>query len=921
MSRTTLVATGDAAPHIVANNEEHETGSLKVFFGYAPCSGATAAMLDEVQGLVASGRDVLVADPEQPATGSALSRGFDLDQVLKRRPDLVVLEDLARPNPAGSRNRTRYQDAEELLRAGIDVYATLRVADLQSERTRVRSLGVEVPPESVPDYLFYGAQRLEFVDIDPTELERRAQMAGRDIPEEVLIELRVLALRCVGEYAATAGLSRSSGSASEVRGFHSRVVVLVGVESAPGSVLLEAARLAAASHAELEVVCVRGERSLGSSKAQEMAYASLQEQVEAMGHELVTFYGDDVAAVVSDYVRTQGATDVVLARPQLHRWAAPFVRTVADRLVDGLPGVNVHVVAVDATTAGLRTAAWNRLPSGMRVVREVAMSLAAVAIAMLLVRGLWTLGAGESVSYVVFIAAGILVAALTRSASATCITVLLSGAAQDYFFLRPFDTFAIDHQASAYVFMAFMTVSAVASLAVARAGRVAERSESRERRTQALFDLSRSLLYARGTADVVDVALDVCLRLFGRSVAIYLCDPFEACVPGERDHRAPTVREAEGDLGLDAFEKLTEQAIVHWVFTNDSPAGSGTGTHEASDICYLPLGSQEGIEGVLAVSCRRSLGLADRSFLDLVASEISLALERQSLAGKHRRDLQAMHVTDVRNTFVSDITATGATTVATVHALADVLVATPDDDHVCRDVLERAIIDETARGRLMIDRVQRALATPPGPLCGMRREVSAAVEEVREGLAGKVIDLEPGEPVAPVVADSVLVRMAVKLVLEAATSYVGPRGIVQVSVRSYPDHVAVVIADDRPADASPTRGAAFETATRAAREGVPVYDEMRAKALREALADRCALGTNQQGGLEALCKAMHLPEEAARADGDRGDGINRQRVLRYDRLEYGLYVAALAVYAHGGTIKQRYRLGGGAVVTLSFPRI
>lgn len=917
MSRTTLVATGEVASPALQNPDER--GSLKVFFGYAPCAGTTAAMLDEVQGLVASGRDVLVAEPERSSEGPS-GRAFDLDQALKRRPDVVVFEDLAQPNPPGSRNRTRYQDAEELLRAGIDVYATLRVSDLQSERDRVRALGVEVPAESVPDYLFYGAQQLEFVDIDPTELERRAQAAGRDISEEVLIELRVLALRCVGEYAATAGLSRSVGDASEVRGFHSRVIALVGVDDAPTQVLLEAGRLAAASHAELEVVCVRSERSVGTAKAQDAAYASLQEQVEAMGHELVVFYGNDPVSVVGDYVRTQGATDVVLARHRLHRWTAPFVRTVADRLIDTLPGVNVHVVASDPTVATFRTVAWNRLPSWSRVARGAVIALVAVIAATLVVRGLLMLGVGESVSYVIFIAMGVLVAAGTRSGSATCIAVVLGCAAQDYFFLRPFGGFSIDHRASVYVFAAFAAVLAVSSLAVARAARVAERSEARERRTQALFDLSRSLLYARGAVEVVDVALNVCQRLFGRSVALYVRDPFEPCAPGERDRRAPTVRAVEGDYDADAFEKLTEQAVVHWVFANAAPAGNGTDTHEVSDIYYLPLGGEEGLEGVLAVSCRRSLGLADRSFLDLVANEIALALERQSLAAKHRRDLQAMHVTDVRSAFVSDVMTIGSTTIDTVHSIADALLATPDDDRAYRETLERAVIGETARGRLMVDRVQRALETPPGPLCNVRLEVSAAVDEVREGLAGKVIDLEPGEPVAPIVADSVLVRMAVKLVLEAATSYVGPRGIVQVSVRSYPDHVAVVVADDRQPDASPARGAAFEIGARAGQESVPVYDESRAKILRAALVDREGLVANQQGMLAALCKAMHLPESAARPEGDRGGALNRQRVLRYDRLEYGLYVAALAVCAHGGTIKQRYRLGGGAVVTISLPR-
>ena len=144
MKRTTVVSA--AGRENAVEDGAPERGDLKIFFGYAPCAGASDAMLDEAQGLMASGLD-----------------------------------------------------AEELLRAGVDVYATLRVSDLQNEQDRVRALGVDLPPEPVPDYLLYGARQLEFVDIDPEELVARARTAGRDVPEGALNELRVLALRCVSD--------------------------------------------------------------------------------------------------------------------------------------------------------------------------------------------------------------------------------------------------------------------------------------------------------------------------------------------------------------------------------------------------------------------------------------------------------------------------------------------------------------------------------------------------------------------------------------------------------------------------------------------------------------------------------------------------------------------------------------------------
>ena len=107
-----------------------------------------------------------------------------------------------------------------------------------------------------------------------------------------------------------------------------------------------------------------------------------------------------------------------------------------------------------------------------------------------------------------------------------------------------------------------------------------------------------------------------------------------------------------------------------------------------------------------------------------------------------------------------------------------------------------------------------------------------------------------------------------------------------------------------------------------AAEGLPVFDEARARAVRETVARprRGRQPPTSRTGVAALCRAMRLPEGAARSDGDRDGALNRQRILRLDRLEYGLYMAALMVRAHGGTIKQRYRLGGGAVVTFAVPR-
>ena len=116
-------------------------------------------------------------------------------------------------------------------------------------------------------------------------------------------------------------------------------------------------------------------------------------------------------------------------------------------------------------------------------------------------------------------------------------------------------------------------------------GRARRNADERERRTQALFDLNRNLVVTHGPSETVDIALDSTTRLFGRSTALYVRDPFDRVPAGSRERRGPAVRPVEGDLPAEVFEKLTEQAVAHWVFANGEPAGSET--HSASDVLYL----------------------------------------------------------------------------------------------------------------------------------------------------------------------------------------------------------------------------------------------------------------------------------------------------------------------------------------------
>lgn len=882
-----------------------ERGRLKLFFTYASFTGTTTAMLDELRGLTGMGKDVLVAEMSCPDGTTGVP--FDVDHALKRRPDLVAVDSLAQANPPEARNRWRWQDVAELLHAGIDVYATLHVSELDNERERASIIANRRFEASVPDRLFYNAQQVEFVDIDPQELVERCRAAGRDALDlKVLRQLRLLALQCISQYAAsTAGASgKDSAQAYAPR---DRVVAVVSPGESPTLALREAAALAGMVHAPLQALCVRREARGGrAAQGDEGQLERLAEQVEAMGFELVVLYGSDAAETVRDFARAQGVSDIVVVRRPLslsRHLLLPVMPSFADRVGEGLLGVRVHVVSDDVPSGKARFVVARGLeeffdlrPSGLLT------AVAAVGVATLAMVPLSAAGFSAEGSYLVYLLVVTIVAALTKGYVPSLLAAVLSGVAVSYLVspvLRP----GVDPAALVtFVLMAVMLL--VVALAMARMGRMAERARAREQHTQALYELSRSLLYARGQAAVVDVSLDALTRLFGRSAVFYVSDPLAPGVALD-NRKCMTVRAVPGDFDAREFSKVTERAVAHWVFANGAPAGSGTGTSETSDIRYLPLLMDDEVIGVVGVSARRPMTLGEESFLGMVCDQVLNALERQALSASHLRDMRSLRVGGIRDDFMGRLVASVNQSAATVSEVTRMLQSRREPSEERRELLEQVVADEALRTRTVMNKATAQLADEAdvGDACELRSVVARAVERARDGHGSTVLELEPGDATSDVLADATLIGMATSLILEASLVFAPVGSIVSVSVREHPERVTVSVADDRP-DPLAVQPAAFS----------PRYDAERSHALVQLLGS-ADLGMSADA-MTALARALRVPLAACMVDGK----VDARRLSRMDRVEYGLHVAAMVVAAHGGEVKMRHRLGGGAVTSFSLPR-
>lgn len=1060
-------------------------GLLKLYFTYAQGTGATTELLEELQVMVGQGKDVYISEMVMPSTGNTVGTPFDLDYALKRRPDLVALDNFAALNAPSARNRHRYQDALELMRAGIDVHAVLRVDNLESEQERLLQITGTSPSELVPDRMFYHAQQVEFVDVDPQELTVRIRAQGRTpLDVDVLHQLRSLALECFSYYvsqrsdlaedkaAAAAGEDQqiqelpgtlperldlpgqdramaedpgpgtadtagpvaagiasaganhgakasaaeeaagpqaadvasagkaAAGSCTDSAGTpgaeryttaqhgHSHghqpdrpehgtdphlsyaegafcplppaasgregIVVLVSPGESPKEALMEARTLARLHRASIQVVLVRsGQGRLRSTDTQdkeaEAACTRLSSYISALGYDLSTLWGDDPTAALRDYLRIQGARDIVVSAPLYSSLVPSTGRRRARALQDSFGGARVHVVPGVAQplvsqrsfVPGLRSLADFRLA-------DLAVALLAMLLALATALLFYRLGIGGA-SYPVYILASTLVAWYSRSYLPSIVCFVLCCLVETTCILPWYGINLRLSGVIVYVIMA-LVLSLVCCIAVGM-GRSAGRAKVRERNTQAIYELGRSLSFAHGIFDVVDVSLDTIVHLFDRSVAFYTADPMQinpdivpaaepgrtatpgrdsqsaesatasaaaaaegsraasfaraaAKAPAQRKHNLPAVRIVPGDVPAEEFERITERNIAHWVFTNAEEAGAGTDTSSTSRIIYLPLLMDSKVIGVVALSLTRPFAPGERDFLSLVLNQVLGAFEKQALAASHKGGLRAMRVAAVRSEFLSTVVKSVSQASETMSNLMRIIQTGAEPGTIYGTAVEELAGMEARRERMMIDRIMADVVSDSHKVsCDVQAEVQAVVDNARQGLESTRILMEPPAGVAAITADPAMVRTAAELVLEASLSFAPVGSVITVGVNAHPDYITVSVADDRP-DALSAPLPAFS------RE----YDSERARRLLAYAGDRAAVEDDADSS-KALAEALGVPLAACMKDG-RAD---LRRVARIDRVQYGLYVAALIVRAYKGNIRMRHRLGGGSVTVFTLP--
>ena len=597
-------------------HSDNPRGQLKIFFGSSAGVGKTFTMLTEARRRLQEGRDVLIGVIEHHGRQetAALIEGlpllplleidhrgvkvkeFDLDGALRRMPSLILVDEYAHTNAPGSRHPKRWQDVEELLDNGIDVYTTLNVQHLESLNDQVARLTGVWVKETVPDTVFDAADEISLVDIPSDELLQRlaqgkvyvAEGANTRAAENFfkkgnLLALREMALRRTAERVDAQSDELSAAMGQREAQVGQKLMLLIGPDPLSTRLIRHTKRMATRGRAPWYAVYLQSERHERLDEKGRSRVEQYLRLAENLGAHIVRLAGGHPADDILTYARQNGFTRIVVGHRRAKWWMRPFRTAFAQELVEHSDGLEITIIHGGAgtkrepgrPTSSIRPFLANPLDYGF--------AIAAVALCTLI--GLPFRGHTPSDNLTMIYLTGVVVVAARLGLGPSVLASVLAVPVFNFFFTQPYYTFNF-YDTYYYVTFAFMLVtSLVVGSLTARLSRHAQQVSNRERETQVLYGLTRSLSAVRGVDKICDVAIE------------HLSGPFDLRVTLFIQEAARLRMYPDSVLRDD----MKEMSAAHWVAGNAQMAGRDTDTMPSAAGLYLPLQAESEILGVLGL--------------------------------------------------------------------------------------------------------------------------------------------------------------------------------------------------------------------------------------------------------------------------------------------------------------------------------
>jgi two-component system sensor histidine kinase KdpD len=804
---------------IKANESVARRGKLKIFFGACAGVGKTYAMLSAAQQRLAEGVQLTVGVVEthgRRETARLLEglpvlplraveyRGkrlheFDVDAALRVSPQLIIIDELAHSNVEGSRHARRWQDVDEILAAGVDVYTSLNVQHLESVNDIVGGItGIRVR-ETVPDRFFDQADDVTLVDLPPDELLERLRDGKVYVAEQAelaaksffrkgnLIALREMALRRTADRVDVQMRDyRADMAISNVWHARERLVACIGPGPSGDKLVRSAARLAAELKADWIAVYVETPVLQRLPKSERQRILDHLQLAAELGAETVTLASSDPVATLLAYARSRNAGTLVLGRPSRRPWLLLWQRSMVDALALGAPDLGIHLVGADTdTSAPFVPPRMNRAPIKWRsFIWATAACAATTALASQLLRVF-------ELSNVIMVFLLTVVGVSIRlgrgpGAWAAALSVLLF----DFFFVPPKYSFAVADVQYLFTFALMLLVALVIGQLAASLRFEAVVANERERRAHALAALSKELAGALTAEQVIEIAHRHVSGIFDARVALLL----------------PDGQDRLQVAGAASSAVETDSAVAQWVFDHGQPAGAGTQTLAATSAHYLPLRAPMRIRGVLALAASDPQFIDEpemKRLLDTCSAQIALALERVHYVQVAQDALLSMEGERLRNSLLSAISHDLRTPLTVLVGLASTL-ADGDPPETARKEMTRAMQTEAAQMSELVTNLLDMVRLQEGGVKlnrdwqSMEEIVGSACAKLQRTLAGHNLLLSIPADLPLCECDPILIQRVIVNLLDNAAKFTLPGSTIEVTAQATGDCMKVSVEDNGP---------------------------------------------------------------------------------------------------------------------------
>jgi two-component system, OmpR family, sensor histidine kinase KdpD len=834
---------------LLALAKKEGRGHLKIFLGAAPGVGKTYAMLTSGRTAKSEGRDVVIGLvethgrretevlleglevlPRKPIVyRNMIVNEFDLDAALARHPSLLLVDEYAHTNVPGSRHPKRWQDVNELLAAGIDVWTTLNIQHLESLNDVIQRITRVRVRETIPDSVFEEADEIVLVDLPPDELLKRLaegkvyvqDTAARAVESffrpQNLTALRELALRRAAERIDADLVERMQAHAIEGPWpAGERILACVGSDPISPMIVRTAKRLADLMDAPWIAVTV--ERPGG--RLSEDARRRLDDTfklAQILGAETQTLVANDIPAELLRFGKFENVTQIVIGRSPGGMWSELLRRSLPHELVRRAEDIAIHIVP------GQEVRPWwmpRWQPPGRfnLEVMPFLWSTLAVAAAIVASRVLTALTQFPNLSLIFLMA--VLFSAVTFGIWPAIYASVLSFLAYNFFFIEPIYTFTVTKPFELLALAVFVVTAFITS---AMAGRVREQASiaaARTRATRRLYEFSRKISGLATVEDIAEGAAGELHASLARGAIILLAEEGELVLRGAWPPE-------------DALDPATMTA-ARWAFTHDEPAGADTATLPTVPWLFLPLKTPRGIVGVVGTAQVGSMPPIDaeaRALLDTLAEQTATALERASLAREIANTRAAAEAERVRNTLLASISHDFRTPLASILGSATSLLEYEDklDEASRKDLLQHIKsevenLDGMVRNLLAITRIDAGALELRLDWMDLREIVERAINSVRRRGAPQRFDINLPADLPLVRGDAALIEQVFGNIIGNAVAHTPPDTRVIVDALIEEPRVLIRVTDDGPGIAPDVLPHVFEKFVRGHATGVTRAD-------------------------------------------------------------------------------------------------